>query len=100
MDCMLANQLGYPAITITGGAGTWTEKFSAAVAGKTIRICYDIDGAGRKGAAKVCRAIYRIVKEVKDINLPITEPANADFTNYIVDNGYTKKDFDTFTLRC
>ncbi len=98
MDCMLANQLGYTAITVTGGAGTWTEKFTTAMAGKNLHVCYDIDEAGRKGAAKVCKAVHRVIKELKDVNLPLTEPKNADFTNYIVDNGYKKADLDAVIM--
>lgn len=94
MDCILANQLGYLALTVTGGAGTWTSGFSTAVAGRQIAICYDIDEAGHKGSDKVCKAVVRIVKEIRNVKLPLTEPANADFTNYIVDNGYKKADFD------
>lgn len=93
MDAILANQLGYNAVTVTGGAGTWTSKFTEAVAGKTIHICYDIDEAGRKGEEKVARAVARVTK-VALIRLPIHEPKNADFTDYIVNHGYTKADFD------
>lgn len=98
-DCLLANQLGYNAVTATGGAGTWTERFTAAVAGRHVAICYDIDDAGKHGAEKVCKAIARVVKEVKVVKLPLTEPKNADFTNYIVDNGYTKSDFDALLAK-
>lgn len=93
-DAMLANQLGYDAISVTGGAGTWTTRFTQAVAGKAVYVCYDIDEAGNKGAEKVARAIARVCKEVRIIHLPITEPANGDFTDYIVNHGHTKADFD------
>lgn len=92
-DAILANQLGYNAVTVTGGAGTWTTRFTQAVAGKEVSICYDIDEAGHKGSEKVARAIARVCK-VKIVHLPITEPANGDFTNYIVDHGYKKADMD------
>lgn len=94
-DAMLACQMGYNAISVTGGAGTWTAKFTAAVAGKTVVICYDIDEAGHKGREKVARAICRVVKEVSWINLPITEPKNGDLTDYVVNHGYSKADLDT-----
>lgn len=93
-DAILANQLGYNAMSVTGGSGTWTSKFTAAVAGKVVWICYDIDEAGHKGAEKVSRAIGNVAKEVRIINLPISEPKNADITNYFVDHGFTKADLD------
>ena len=94
MDCLLACTLGYNAVTVTGGAGTWKTEFTKALAGKVVRVCYDIDAAGKKGSATVARALGRAAKEVKVINLPITEPKNGDFTNFIVDAGFGKKDFD------
>ena len=93
-DAILANQLGYNAVSVTGGAGTWTSKFTVAVAGKVVYVCYDIDEAGRKGEEKVARAIGAVAKEVRLIHLPITEPKNGDFTDYVIGHGFTKKDFD------
>jgi len=94
MDCILANQLGYFAITVTGGAGTWKQEWNELFKGKTINICYDIDKAGQSGADKIARELYGKTKQIKIIHLPLTEPPNADFTNYIIDNGHSKEDFD------
>lgn len=93
-DAILANQMGYCAMSVTGGAGTWTSKFTSAVAGKIVFVVYDIDEAGHKGAEKVARAIGKVVKELRIVHLNITEPKNADITDYFVGHGFTKKDLD------
>jgi hypothetical protein len=92
-DCLLANQLGYAAITATSGAGSFKEAFVPLFKGKTVHICYDIDKPGIDGAEKIARMLSRVCK-VKVIHLPIKEPKNGDFSDYILKHGYNKKDFD------
>ncbi len=93
MDTLLACQMGFNAVTGTAGAGTWPSKFTKLVAGKFISICYDIDKPGRDGEKKIAKAVKHLVKGIKFIHLPITEPDNADLTDYIVNHGHTAKDF-------
>lgn len=83
-DCILANQLGLNSMTVTGGAGTFKRGWIQYFAGKDIYICYDIDQAGRLGAEKVAGMLAGVAKGVYDIRLPITEPANGDFTDFIL----------------
>lgn len=91
-DRILAAQLGLNAITITGGAGTFEVKWIPLFKGKNVVICYDIDNPGREGAKKVAKLILNISESVKIITLTLTEPDNADFTDYIKD-GSTIQDF-------
>ncbi len=91
LDCLLANQLGYPAITGTCGAGTFPEEILPLFKDKIIYICYDIDEAGNKGAIMIARQLASVAK-VKIINLPITTPDNADLTDYIITHKKTKDD--------
>jgi len=93
-DCVLAHQIGLNAITVTGGAGTWKSEWNEYFRDKNVVICYDIDKAGREGARKVVNELTGYVKELKDILLPITEPPNGDFTDYI-HQGYTLEQFLT-----
>ena len=93
-DCLLANRLGYAAITVSSGAGTWKDEYTPLFKGKIVNICYDIDKVGQEGALKVGMQLARVA-QVRVIKLPITEPAKGDFTDYIVNQGYTKEDFDT-----
>lgn len=55
-DAILLQQNGFPAISHTGGATGWNEKwFSPFMHLKSIFILYDNDKAGRKGARKVSK---------------------------------------------
>lgn len=92
-DAMLAHQLGIHAITNTAGAETWKNKFNGQLKGKDVVICYDIDKAGKDGAAKVARILFNMVKSLKVVDLPINTPPKGDFSDYILKHGHTAKDF-------
>lgn len=94
MDCLLAIQMGYNAMTTTGGANTWRAQWNSLFKDKTVLICYDIDKAGQAGAEKVARNLYGIAKQVKIIKLPIVDPPDGDITDYFVALGHTKEDLD------
>ena len=84
LDVLLAHSLGLDhAVTTTGGAGAWDHSFTRALAGKLVVVAYDIDDAGRQGAAKVGQALRLFCKRVVVANLPISEPPNGDFTDYV-----------------
>ena len=91
-DCILANQLGMSAVTVTAGAGSFKPEWVLDFKNKSVAICYDIDEAGRMGAKTVAEYLAGVVKHLKIIDLPIKEPVNADFTNYIVDGKRTTTD--------
>ena len=96
MDCILANQLGFNAITVTSGAGTWKEHFTPYFKDKEVVICYDIDEAGKRGAEKVADILIKAAKTVKVVNLPINpeQVPKGDFSDYILNMGYTAQDFE------
>lgn len=94
MDCILANQLGYNAVTTTGGANTWKSHWNPLFEGKTVYICYDIDAAGKMGAEAIAKALYKIAAGIKVIKLPITDPPDGDITDYFVSLGHAREDFD------
>lgn len=91
MDCLLSNQHGIPAITVTGGAGTFKNDFIKILKGKNIYIAYDNDKAGKDGAKKIYKKMARLAK-VKIIALPVKND-KEDITDYFVKYGYTKDDF-------
>lgn len=93
LDCLLSNQLGYNAVTMTTGAGTFKKEFVELFADKVIYICYDIDKAGIEGAEKAAKLLTKLSK-VKIIKLPITVPAHGDLTDYFIKHKFKKKDFD------
>lgn len=83
-DCILAGQLGFNAGTFTGGVENVKFEHLNVLEGKDIIFVGDIDDAGRKFASKVTRCLAKICTSVKNIYLPITEPANGDFTDFIL----------------
>lgn len=93
MDSILANQLGFNAMTTTGGAGTWLMSWTELFRDKIVYICYDIDAGGKDGAQKVAKALHGVARKVFVVNLPLTEPKNADITDYFIKHGYTIEDF-------
>ena len=91
-DALLAGQLGLPAITNTGGAGTWKKEWNDRFEGKTVVICYDVDQAGRDGSRKVAEALWGVAKTIFVLQLPLSEPPGADISNYFLDGGQTRED--------
>ena len=92
-DCILANQMGLNAVTMTGGAGgAFRSEWKPHFIDKHVVLCYDIDPPGQEGAAKVVRTLLHVARSIKSILLPIKEPANADFTDYMR-AGHTIQDF-------
>jgi len=91
-DCILAHSLGLNGMTVTGGAGTFHMKWARLFEERTVIVCYDVDDAGQKGAQLVSQYLIRSAKDVKIIHLPIDEPDNADFSDYIL-AGNTKEQF-------
>ena len=60
IDAMLLCQVGYNAVSSTGGAGTWKPEWAKFFAGvQRITILYDNDAAGRNGALKVRATLAR-----------------------------------------
>lgn len=91
-DCILANQHGFNAITVTSGAGTFTSAWKQYFVDKDVVICYDIDEAGVLGAKKVADNIAPVARSLRVVALPIDTPPNGDYTDYIT-QGATPADF-------
>jgi len=86
-DCILACQLGLNAMSVTSGSGTFSQEWIPYFKDKVLNICYDIDAAGISGALKIKDFLLHVTCELKIIGLPITTPANGDFTDYILQGG-------------
>lgn len=88
-DTILANQLGLPAVTFTGGEGTINRDYLPLLEGKEIFICYDIDETGKKASETLGKILVEIAKEVKIIHIPENyfqriDQKNADFTDLFI----------------
>ena len=82
-DVLLAHSLGIKnACCATGGAGNWPAEFSRVFADRRVFIVYDIDEAGKDGAGTVARSLRLFAASVTIGKLPISEPANGDFTDF------------------
>jgi len=88
MDTLLANQLGYNAITATGGAGSLPYNAADLLSNRRVNICYDKDAAGKRGVEKVAAELT--LSDVYVIDLP-DEFEGYDFTDHIL----ADRDFDT-----
>lgn len=93
MDCLVALQMGFAAMTATGGAGTWRSTWNHYFRGVDVVICYDADEAGHRGAVNVARNLRGVASSVRIVRLPLTEPPGADLTDYFIGHGMTSEDF-------
>lgn len=73
IDAMLLEQMGYPAVCSTGGAGKWEAAWASLFAHvRQIYILYDNDAAGASGALKARMTLFRakkiaLPKGIKDV---------------------------------
>jgi len=94
-DAILANQMGYNAVTATIGAGNWKGRWNNLFSRKNVYICYDNDEAGKLGAEKVGKQLIKKARKVKIIDLGQKMDINGgDITDFFVELGKTKEDFD------
>lgn len=70
-DAMVANEHGFHAVTLTGGAGTFPVDLASYFLGKDIVIAYDCDPAGRKGAKTAGTILARVAKRVRVLDLEL-----------------------------
>jgi 5S rRNA maturation endonuclease (ribonuclease M5) len=91
-DCILLNQMGIPAVTHTAGAATFRAQWASLFADKVVWICYDVDDAGRKGAAKVEQILTTYAKAVYTMELPMVKKG-ADITDYLHLEGHGQSEF-------
>lgn len=84
-DTILADQLGFPAVTFTGGEGSFKESLLTNFKNKKVYICYDVDETGRKAAKLVADRISKHANETRIIRLPDKIlPLKGDFTDFFL----------------
>jgi len=94
MDCLVLRQYEFPGVTTTGGADTWLAEFTPLFKGKRVYICYDDDEAGKKAGMVIARKLAPVTAEVRVVHLGLRGTSDEkDITNYFVDLGHTKDDF-------
>lgn len=92
-DAILLNQHGIPAVTGTAGAKTFKPEWAKLFKGKDVYICYDVDDAGREGAAKVQKMLAPFAESITVIELPLTGKHNKDVTDFLHVEGHSSDDF-------
>jgi hypothetical protein len=93
-DTLLALQLGFPAITFTGGEGSFTEGLLTHFKDKIVYICYDVDQKGKMSARLLSEKVMNYAKETYVINLPGNIlPEKGDFTDLFLWSIDQKKNF-------
>lgn len=97
-DCLVARQNGLDAYTVTTGAGTWRDVFTPLFRGRDVVVCYDVDDAGRRGAANVARELHGTARSIKVVTLPLAADG-ADISDYFVQHGHTRDDFLTIVAQ-
>lgn len=90
-DRLVLQSHGIPAVTSTGGAGTfrreWAKDFEAI---RQVYLCFDRDEAGRQGALKV----GRLIPHACIVDLPEEVGEGGDVTDFFVRLRHTPEDFE------
>lgn len=91
-DAMIGTQYGFPAVSGTGGAGTfkpeWVQHFDEVT---KVYICYDTDEAGVAGAKRTASLLG---DKALIIALPPSGEDKVDLTDYFTKLGKTAADFN------
>jgi hypothetical protein len=92
-DALLARQLGFNAVTVTGGEGTFPKVFTNLFADKNVYICYDCDEAGRRGSRTVAFLLKEAGANVRIVDLDLEGTKESkDLTDYIIKHNHTAED--------
>ena len=93
MDCIIAEQYGFPAACPTSGAGTWKPEWTKLFRNKKrVYIVQDNDEAGRNATQRLCEKLYRVV-DVYVVHWPDDFPVKGDITDFFTTCGQTAEDF-------
>lgn len=86
LDALVAIANGVPAITGTGGAKRWDDRWSREFEGKRVWLCYDNDEDGRKGARKAAHSLAKHAAQVYEMS-PLVDKEKGDITDFFKEGG-------------
>ena len=69
-DALVGSTMGIDAVTGTGGAGNWDDKFNWMFQNKNVFVLYDNDMVGKQGAKDVCDKLKGIATYVTTLDPP------------------------------
>lgn len=88
-DALIASQFGVPAVSGTGGAGTFSAKWLPYFAGKDVVIMYDNDEAGHTGARVAASKLAGVAASVRVGTVP--GPEGSDVADLFGVEGYSRQ---------
>jgi len=85
-DCLLARQSGFNALCVTGGEGSFPDVFLYLFKGRTVNVCYDMDGAGVSASKLVAFKLHQAGASVRLVTLSglSGEKSDKDITDALV----------------
>ncbi|MGH9462292.1 MAG: CHC2 zinc finger domain-containing protein [Vicinamibacteria bacterium] len=90
-DRLVIEAQGYPAVTSTGGAGTFREEWAKDFASiEEVYLCFDRDEAGWRGTQR----IGRLIPHARVVVLPEEVGEGGDVTDFFVRLGRSREDFE------
>jgi 5S rRNA maturation endonuclease (ribonuclease M5) len=90
LDCLMLNQMRFPAICGTCGVATWKEEWSSQLKGINVSVIFDCDEPGRKGAESIVKKLVDVVNNIKVIDLGLED--GEDVTDFFVKHKKEAKD--------
>jgi len=82
-DALRAYTDGFPVATGTGGAGTWKTPWAAQLRERPVVVVYDVDPAGKAGAAKAEGLLRQVGIEANRLVLPMSgERGEKDLSDF------------------
>jgi putative DNA primase/helicase len=85
-DRILAVQEGFPAVTWTGGEGSFQPEWAPLFTGKIVYVALDADDAGRAGTEKVITALQHTAAEIWVVTIPEVS-RGYDITDVLFNDG-------------
>lgn len=89
-DTLLARQMGFNALCVTGGEGSFPDIFAHLFKAKTVFICYDMDAAGLNASKTVAYKLHQAGSSVHLVTLEglTGDKSDKDITDAIVKRGF------------
>lgn len=88
-DCLLARQLGFNAVTVTGGEGSFPKMFLGLFKGRDVYIVYDCDDPGKIASRNIAFLLKNAGANVYVVDLGLTgTKEDKDITDFVMKRGY------------
>lgn len=94
---LLLIELGFFAVTSTGGARDWPKDSNHLFENRHVAIIYDIDKDGRRSAKQLANVLFTLAKSVRVVEIPLDEAEfpTGDITDWVVEKHATADDIKT-----